>query len=280
MDEKQRGKLGSLLNMIWIPLLFTSIFGLIFISVLDIPVWKSFKEWGNSVPVVKYLTPGKETEQTQTSDQNFSNNKQETQEELKEMNQKIADLEKQLSSNQKTIGKLKNSNEELQKKLEEKQSIEYEKQQKKVADIYAAIPASKAATMLESMPIEEATLTLSMLKQKQQSSILGSMKNSKMAAEITIILKEMAGLNETDQTSLQEQVHDIVLKHENPTNVVAETLSGMQPTQAASMIQAMMTVNSQVTLEIVNHLSADNRYQIKTEIAKTDAEMASKIPTN
>ncbi|NMD69097.1 hypothetical protein HHO41_02265 [Bacillus sp. DNRA2] len=202
MDEKQRGKLGSFVYMAIVPLFFTTVFCLIFIYALDIPVKQSLQSVGNSIPIVKEIVPGESSsEETNIID---------LKDELNEKNQQIADLKKQAKADEAENEVLRKTNQQLKEQLQKKQSNEYAKQVKKVAEIYADIPASKAAAMIETMTIEEATLTISMLKQSQQSSILSSMKDAKQAAQITMILKELASINEMDPSDIQEKIKEIV----------------------------------------------------------------------
>ncbi|WP_318507761.1 hypothetical protein [Bacillus sp. T3] len=280
MDERKRRKLESLFYIVIIPLIFTSIFGLIFINVLDIPVWKSFKEWGNRVPIVMNIVPGVNSAKPNSGYSIVSDNAKAPEKELNEKNEKIIELKQQISANKKSIEKLKQSNEELQQQVKVTQSKEFQKQIKKVAEIYSDIQPSKAAAMLVTMPIEEATLTIAMLNPNQQSSILGSMKDPKRAAEITMILKEIVVLKETDQVSLQTKIREIALKNESPTKTFAQAISGMQPVQVAAILQSMMAVNSQVTIDVIKDLPTVNRTSILAELAKVDGEMAQQITSN
>ncbi|WP_147535378.1 MotE family protein [Bacillus marasmi] len=209
MDDKPRGKLASLLYVAIVPVFFTSVFCLIFIFALDIPVKQTLKDWGNNIPVVRDMIPGESSSQKNT----IFDLKQE----LEEMNNLIADQKEELDEQQSKIKQLTKSNQRLKDQLTEKRSVEYDKQVKKVAEIYADIPASKAAAMIETLSIEEATLTISMLKQSQQSSILASMKDPKLAAKITMILKELALVSEKDPTVLQEKIQEIVQQQQQAT---------------------------------------------------------------
>jgi flagellar motility protein MotE (MotC chaperone) len=281
MEEKRRGKLGSIL--FWgISLLITVLLILFLLNFVGFPVWKTFQDWGNKIPVVNHIIPdSNSTDAKKPADINDWKDKYvKNQSVLKEMDQQISELNKQLSSDQNDLKVLKKSNEELQKQLENKQGQVVQEQIKKVAGIYANIPASKAAAIIASMSLEEASLTLSQLDIELQGSILGSMKDVKKAAQISMLLKEIAGLNETNQNVLAQQVHDLALKHENPTETLAETVAGMPPTQSAGLIQSMMGTNSQVAMNLLKNINTTSRSQILTEIAKSDAKLAATIAAN
>ncbi|ETI69341.1 MotE family protein [Neobacillus vireti] len=279
MAEKRRGILGGFL--FWgISLLITVLLILFLLNFVGFPVWKTFQDWGNKVPVLNLIIPNS-TEPEKTVDVNDWEEKYLTTESLlNQKEQELDELKKQLSSNQNDIKVLKKNNEDLQKELANKQTKEVQDQVKHVAGIYASIPASKAAAMLVSMPLEEASLTIAQLDQELQGSILGSMKDVKKAAQITMMLKEIAGLDETNQSVLSEQVHELALKHENPTETLAETVAGMPPAQSASIIQTMMATNSQVAMNLMKNIKTTSRSQILTEIAKSDNKLAATIAAN
>jgi flagellar motility protein MotE (MotC chaperone) len=281
MDKKQHGNLGSI--FFWgIPILFTVILCVIVLNFFGIPVGKTLQEWGNKLPIINKIIPDPAPTQAlklnnpdNLKQQSLTNSKV-----LKEKDQKIIELNKQLSSNQTKVEDLQKSNGELQKQLDKKQTQAVQDQMKQVAGIYANIPAAKAAAMFESMPLEDASLNMSLLEQDQQSGILGSMKDAKKAAQILMMLKEVALLKETDQTALKNQIHELALKQENPTEVLAETITGMPPTQSAGIIQSMMATNSQVAMNIMKNVTTNSRSQILTEISKVDAKLAAEIATN
>jgi flagellar motility protein MotE (MotC chaperone) len=282
MGEKLRGKLGTIFYVGIIPILFTIIFAAILLNFFGIPVWKTFQEWGNKLPVVHNIIPNSKPALAETSgDIDYWKEQYSISEgQLKEMDQKIGELNNQLASNQNDVDVIKKENVRLQKQLENKQTQEVQDQLKEVASIYAKIPDAKAAAMLGSMPLDEASLTISLLKQDQQSSILGSMKDTKKAAQIIMMLKEIAMLKGTDQTALKVQIHELALQQESPRDTLAETIAGMPSVQSASIIQSMLETNSQVAMELLKNIKTTSRSQILTEIAKVDAKLAAKIAEN
>jgi flagellar motility protein MotE (MotC chaperone) len=282
MGEKLRGKLGTIFYVGIIPILFTIIFAAILLNFFGVPVWKTFQEWGNKLPIVHNIIPNSKPALAENSgDIDYWKEQYSISEgQLKEMDQKIGELNNQLDSNQNDLEVIKKENDTLQKQLENKQTQEVQDQLKQVAIIYKNIPDSKAAAMLGSMPLDEASLTISILKQDQQSSILGSMKDAKKAAQITMMLKEIAMLKGTDQTTLKEQIHELALQQESPKDTLAETIAGMPAVHSASIIQSMLETNSQVAMELMGNISTTSRSQILTEIAKVDAKLAATIAGN
>lgn len=282
MGEKIRSKLGTIFYVGVIPLLLTVIFGAFLLNFLGLPVWKSFQEWGNKLPVVNHIIPNptKETANKEENPDYWKKQLSISEEQLKKKDQEISRLMNQLSSSKKEIDDVEKGTQELQKQLEEKQTVQVQNQMKQVAGLYTKIPASKAAAMFETMPLDEASLTLSMLKLDLQGSILGSMKDAKKAAQMTMMLKEIATMDQTDQVYLKQQVKDLVLKQENPKDTLSETISAMPAAQSAGIIQTMMKSNSQVAMDLMKNVSTASRSQILTEIAKTDAKLAANIAAN
>ncbi|PFP30770.1 hypothetical protein COJ96_02060 [Bacillus sp. AFS073361] len=277
MEEKHQGKLENFFYLVFFPLLFTVIFAAVVLNFLGIPVWKTGQDWGNKLPVLNHVIPGpalvKETDYSDEWEEKYLKSRTE----LKEKNQKIKELHHQLSSTQKGLKDLELSFEQLQRQLETNQTQDFKDQMKTVAGIYENLPPSKAAAMLESMPLEDASLTISLLDRDLQSSILGSMKDAGKAGQMMIIIKEISILKATDQNALKKKIHEIVQSQENPTETLSETISGMPAVQSAGMVVSMMGTNSQVAINLMKNINTNNRSQILTEIAKKNAKLAAQI---
>lgn len=279
MEEKHRSKLANIFYIGIIPLLFTVILVAFLLNFMGFPVGKTFQEWGNQLPLINHLVtdpPSAEAEKPDDSDV-WKNKYLKSESTVKEMDQKLSKYKKEISANQTELEDLKKNNEDLQNQLKSKHVQQSKEQMKQVADIYANMSASKAAAIFAEMSLEDASLTLMMLNQEQQSSILGGMKDPKKAAQITMMLKDIASISETDSLTLEQQVHELALQEENPTKTLSDTIAGMPPTQSAVIIQSMMGTNSIVSIDIMKRISTSSRAQILTEIAKIDAKLAAQI---
>jgi flagellar motility protein MotE (MotC chaperone) len=279
MEEKHRSKLANIFYIGIIPLLFTVILVAFLLNFMGFPVGKTFQEWGNQLPLINHLVndpPSAEAEKPNDSDV-WKNKYLKSESTVKEMDQKLSKYKKEISANQTELEDLKKNNEDLQNQLKSKHVQQSKEQMKQVADIYANMSASKAAAIFAEMSLEDASLTLMMLNQEQQSSILGGMKDPKKAAQITMMLKNIASISETDSLTLEQQVHELALQEENPTKTLSDTIAGMPPTQSAVIIQSMMGTNSIVAIDIMKRISTSSRAQILTEIAKIDAKLAAQI---
>lgn len=283
MEEKQRGKFKSFIYFGLIPLLIVFVLGLFLMNWLGFPVWETAQKWGNEVPVLKTVIPDPEPAVADEKDSEAEAWKQkydDSNAKLKETKQELDMLKKDLEASQQEVADLKKSNKELQQQITSKAAQKNKDQLKKVAAIYENISPSKGASMLEAMSIEDAAITISMLDQDQQSNLLGSMKDTKKAAQITMLLKDMGTLNADDPALLKQQLHDLYLNQEDPSATLAETIAAMAPAQAAGIIQSMMETNSQAAMGLMKKMNTNSRSQVLTEIAKKDAKLAAQISVN
>ncbi len=277
MEEKKHGKLRKILFWM-IPVLVIGILAIFLVGFFG----ETLQEWGNKIPVINRFISDPAANKTNTSDsQNDWQQKYiASSAEVTDRDLQISKLNKQLRDTKTELEDIQNTKQKLQQQLDTKQAKAVQNQMKQMAKMYADIPANKAAAMIASMPLEDAALTISNLKPDQQSSILGGMKDAKKAAQITLLVTEIAGLTDTDPILLKDEIHQIALQQENPTQTLAETIAGMPSAQAAGIIQSMMVTNSQTAMDLLKNINVNNRAQILTEIQKTNAEMAAQIASS
>lgn len=280
MVEKKRGKWRKIL--IWtVPSLVCVSLAIFLINFFGIPVGKTVQDLGNKIPYVNSIipdpTPAPKKKLATKEENEWKEKYLSTSTQLKDRDQEIDELTKELGDAEKKLVELKKDNYELEQLLDEKKSKTAQKQMKQLVAIYTSIPAKKAAEMLSSLPLEDAAITISQLKTDQQSSILSSMKDAKKAAQISLLVKEIAGLSESEPIVLKALVHQIALQQENPQQLLSDTIAGMQPALAAGIIKSMMVTNSYTTIELLKNINTSNRAQILTEIHKIDANMAAQI---
>ncbi|MEH7076582.1 MotE family protein [Neobacillus drentensis] len=279
MEEKHRSKLANITYIVIIPLIATVILVAFLLKFMGFSVGKTFQEWGNQIPLINQLVPEPATVQAEGQDDTdyWKNKYVASNSAVKELNQKMSNLKKDLSTNQNSLEVLKQKNTDLETQLKEKETQKSQEDLKQVAAIYENMSPSKAAKIFEAMSLEDASVTLMMLGQEQQSNILGGMKDPKKAAQITMMLKEIPSLYETEQQTIEEQVQELALKQENPADTLSETIAGMPAAQSAIIIQSMMKSNSIVAMELMKNISTTTRSQILTEITKVDAKLAALI---
>ncbi|WML31524.1 hypothetical protein RCG24_06595 [Neobacillus sp. OS1-32] len=284
MEEKKHGKLKSFIFFGLFPILIMFILGLFLFNWLGFPVWETAQKWGNQVPVLNYLIPdpASSTKVANNDRQSvlWKEKYNQSNADLKKANKEIDSLNNQVDSMQQQLDNLKKANKQLEFQLKDQAKQNNAAQQKKIAAIYENMSASKAASIIESMSVEDGAITISTLDSDQQSSILASMKDTKRAAQITMLLKEIGNLNTTDSTLLKQQLQDILKSQDDPAATLADTIAAMPSAQAAVLIQSMMKTNSQTAMALMKKMNTDSRSQVLTEISKKDAGLAAQISVN
>lgn len=257
----------------------------------EIPVGTTALELGNKIPFVEKIIPDpddsgptseeiKHAEEVNKWKQKYSASAKKLkskEKEIAELTHELKEAAKELEQAQRNLDDFKSSNFELQQQINKEMNERVKEQMKELAAVYKSIPPKKAANMLSAMSVEDAAITLAQLNNSQQSSILSAMTDTKKAARLSLLIKEIAALQASDVTFLKAQVRQIALQQENPTETLAETLSGMQPAQAAGIIKSMMATNSYSVIELLKQMDAAVRAKILTEIQASDANMATEI---
>ena len=281
MEEKQPRKWKKQILIKGIPTVIVLILSVIGLDLIGFPIGSTLQEWGNKIPVVSYFVPDPvKTSPEQEKLDEWKQKYEEIQADLKSKEKNISSLKDELSSSQATIAELKSTNSDLQSQLKDKQAKKIEEESKRIADIYTNMQDSKAAAIIGSMSLADAAVTISLLDQDKQSSILAKMEDTKKAAQITLILKDIASLDQSDLPAFNAQVQALARKQDSPADNLAQTLAAMPASQSAELIKTMMTTNQAVALNLMKNVSVTARSQILTEIAKSDAKLAALITTN
>ncbi len=281
MEESRRRKVGSFLFFWSMTFLFAIILVALLLKFMGMPVGQTFISLGNQIPGIKQMIPEAIPLHVAAEEEVSSDYWQAEHEkrvaELNAKEQTIAELNEQLTASQKELEEMEKSQLRFQSELETKQNESIQKQMKQVAGIYGEMSTSKAAAIFEVMPIEEAAATIMYLNQEQQSGILGKMNDTKKAADITLLMKDIAMLPDSNQLTLDEKIRELAQEKQNPIMAISETITKMPAAQSAIIIQTMMDSNADVAMDIMKDLSATIRSQILTELANKDAKLAAEI---
>lgn len=281
MKEKARSKIGSFL-LFWFTT-FLVVIGLValMIKIMGMPVGQTFLSFGNSIPGINQWLPETASVHVQAEgnnqDEDWKARYEQQEAALLEKDQLIEQLKDQLSASQKDVQTLKRDIFDLKNQFQEQQSEEMQKEMKQLTKVYENMSASKAAAMIEQMPIEEATVTLMQLDTKQQGKILGGMKNKKKAADITLLMKDAALLPNAVQMTLEEKINVLMSEDPNPVEVISDTISKMPTAQSASILETMMATDANVAMDIFRDIGSDTRSQILAVIAQKNENLATQI---
>lgn len=207
MKEKIMEKLGSIFYLCLFPLLFFAILGGVCVYFFNIPA----QSLGSNIPLVSSML----TDSNQASAIS-KNNKAEWKEQLRHAELEIAEKDKQieelnsmLANTQKSLDDLQKNHEELLRQVETKNYEDFHQKMDEVAELYENMLPYKAAGVFQDMPLEDATQIILFIDQDLQSSILGKMKDTKKAGQITMIMKEILDLADYDETELKAEINQL-----------------------------------------------------------------------
>ncbi|MBL4952954.1 hypothetical protein JK635_12095 [Neobacillus sp. YIM B02564] len=284
MEEKKHRKLKSFIFFGLFPILIMFILGLFLFNWLGFPVWETAQKWGNQVPVLNYLIPDTASTSSVANDDRQTKLWKEkynlSHADLKKATKEIDSLNNEVDSMLQQLDNMKKTNKQLEFQLKDQAKQNIAAQQKKIAAIYENMSPSKAASIIEAMSVEDGAITISSLDSDQQSSILAGMKDTKRAAQITMLLKEIGNLNTADPNLLKQQLQDVLQSQDDPAASLADTIAAMPPAQAAMLIQSMMKSNAQTAMALMKKMNTNSRSQVLTEISKKDAGLAAQISVN
>lgn len=195
-SERNYSKLEWFFYIIVLPVIFISIITITLLWFLDYDVKTGFLKTFNKVPVIEKLIDDDKLIEDRHKSENPSKEEmqltlEEFQNELEEKDILLAKAEEDASENENEIARLKAQIEDLEAKLNEKNTLDMERENEiaGLAQIYSNMNPKNAANIISNMSIEEAVLILSQMNVDSKSKILEKM-DPKTAAEISILLVE------------------------------------------------------------------------------------------
>ncbi|CAG9609771.1 hypothetical protein NEOCIP111885_03514 [Pseudoneobacillus rhizosphaerae] len=207
MKEKIVEKLGSIFYLCLFPVLFFAILGGVCVYFFNIPA----KSLGSHMPLVgSMLTESNQASAiSKDSKEDWKKQLRNAELELTQKDKQIDDLNSKLANTQKSLEVLKMNHEELLKLLESKNNEQFHQKMDEVAELYENMLPHKAAGIFQEMPLNDATQIILFIDQDLQSSIIGKMKDTKKAGQITMIMKEILDLVEYNEIELKEKINQL-----------------------------------------------------------------------
>jgi len=198
MEEEigqKKGKLEWFLYMIFFPLLFTVILSAVLLQFLGYNVTGQLLTWGNSVPYVEKVIPGSNPKSQEADGANpvaeleeeYKKRIEELTQQLVQEQDKIAQLEAKMKEKDAEILTLNQESEQLRKQNEAAKKEQDNK--KEVAAVYTSMSPSKAAPIMEAMPLDQAVKILRVLNKDERGAILAKLDPAKAATMTSELLK-------------------------------------------------------------------------------------------
>ncbi|MYL62446.1 hypothetical protein GLW07_03645 [Bacillus hwajinpoensis] len=197
--------------------------------------------------------------------------------EIDEKDTEISKLKKQLDEKEIELGKkqseLESLSEEIKSELADKE--EREKKLQQLANTYEGMSASKSASIMENLTLNEAALLLDAMGSTEQAAVLGKM-NAAVAADLTIALRDLEKADDPEIAAMQERMRLLMnaIDREDSslsTSDVANDLSEMPEEEAAGILSKMSQSEEEkeVGLSILKELKDDKRKALLAEMEES-----------
>lgn len=277
------------------PILFTVVLLGVLLTLFNVNIRDAIFDLGNKIPIVKNFIPDPEvpgTEEKKVDEKKQQESTEATVKELKEQVEKQAALLDE--ANQKAAeqeGKVKELETQLdtaeQTAQEEQQAEEqeaYQKEVKKLAQIYSEMSPSKAAAIFDKLTTEETLQMFSVMGNESKVAILEKMDPEK-AAEISIRLKDAKPAEDLAIAALQsrlkkEAAGDAQTQTTSSTlddQQLAQTFSSMSADAASKLIIQTYKISPDKALKILKAVDGTTRSKILDAMTKADEKLTVKI---
>ncbi|WP_018750916.1 MotE family protein [Paenibacillus sanguinis] len=283
------------------PILFTVVLLGVMLTLFNIDFRNMMLRWADAIPVVRDFVPDPqrmEGEQEQPAEQKEKEQKEQqksTDATVKQLKEQLAkqntDLLAAAQQAQAQQAKVKELEEELaaaqvQKQAEEKkaEAEAYQKEVKRLAQLYSGMSPSKAAAIFDKLTTEETLQMLDAMNNESKVAILEKM-NPQKAADISIKLKDVKEADDLAIAALQSR-----LKKEAETDQAAsakgtalddaelsQTFSTMPAAEAAKLVLQTYKISPEKGLRIMKSVNSAARSDILAEMTKADEKTSVKI---
>lgn len=249
-DERETGGgFGRFLFFVT-PILFTVVLLAVLLSFLNKDVQNVALNLLNKIPVVSSWVPDAHNtpktakdaaaKQEKSSEATIKELKKELAEQeaaLAAANQKSAEQQQKLSELQSKLDAANTKSEQQAQAVTNEAAEDYQKEVKKLAQLYGDMNAGKAASIMSNLTAEENVLLFNAMSTESKSAILEKM-DPKLAADISIKLKDVIDSEDLAIAALQSR-----LKKESTqgasTAASSSTASGLNTTQLSQTFAAM-----------------------------------------
>lgn len=287
--EKDSGYSGFERALFFVtPILFTAILLSVLLLMFNADWRNAALTFGNKIPVVKTWLPEPSKTTSPPDDETLSVNNAKNK--IEELNALLAERDAALKQATAESDGLQTQVDELKAELDLFKQDEasktitmqaYEVRIQDLANMYTKMTPRKAAPIMESMTIEEASLILAAMPDLERSKVLERM-TPKTAASITLQLKDVDSVEDRKVAALQARIKELELTPPAAASTldaaqVKATFAGMNTQQAAEMLLQLALTNQAKTLQILNLLDDTSRAGILTAMTKEDKKATTNL---
>lgn len=278
------------------PILFTVVLLVVLLSLFNPTVRDNLFAVGNKIPVIKNIVPDPEISEDEKEAEEEKKQEESTDATVKQLKQQVAKSEADLEVANRQVAEQQSKVKELEEQLDAAQQLEiqqqqsvqqeaYQKEVKKLSQLYAQMSPSKAAAIFSNLTIEESVQMLSVMSNENKAAILEKM-DPKKAADISIRLKDATTSEDLAISALQsrlkkESTDDTLSQTSTGTalddNQLGQTFGTMKPDIASTLIIQTYKINPEKALRIVKSVDDSARSNILAKMAEQDEKLSVKI---
>ncbi|MFD2116828.1 MotE family protein [Paenibacillus yanchengensis] len=283
--------------MLTVPVVMVVILLVVLAAFIDTDFRNRLYQVGQAIPVINKIVPEPRITGSSMNDEQIRTIK---------LNEKIAELEQQVSSLEAELQTAVEEKEEqesmvaeLEVALEKTQSEEtnatddatpsnevtneqYNAKVTELASMFSKMMPSKAAPIIQNMTNEEATLLFSAMRSDDRVRIMEKM-NPKQAADLTVLLKDEKPAKDLQLAALQSQINK--LKKEQPTvaastiekDQLAATFNSMDAKSAADLLLKMNELSTGKVLKTLEAMNDKARSAVLAEMATSNQAKTAQI---
>ncbi|MNI05101.1 MgtE intracellular N domain protein [compost metagenome] len=277
------------------PILFTVVLLGVLLTLFNINVRNALIDLGSKIPVVKNLVPDPEGSVKEKSKEEVKKQEKSTEATVKQLKEQVAKQEADLQEANRQVAEHEGKVKELQEQLdseeqaaaEQQQTAEqeaYQKEVKKLAQLYAQMSPSKAAAILGKLTTEETLQMLSVMSNESKAAILEKMDPQK-AADISIKLKDVTASEDLAISALQsrlkkesaDEASSQVVNTGLDEKQLGQTFSSMSPEAASKLVLQTYKISADKALKILKAVDDNTRSSILAKMAEQDEKLSVKI---
>ncbi|MBU5673078.1 hypothetical protein KQJ23_14670 [Paenibacillus sp. MSJ-6] len=286
------------------PILFTVVLLGVLLALFNMNFRESLINFGERIPIVRNWIPDSASKvaSTETDDSEISAEEEEqkqresTEATLKQLKEQVAEQEAQLAEANKQVSEQATKAQELEQQLEaekeQQTAVEqseaqaaYQREVKKLAQLYAGMSPSKAAAIFDKLTTEEAIQMLSVMNNESKAAILEKMDAQK-AADISIMLKDVNSSEDLAIAALQSRLKKEAAEEAGSTpsastgltdTQLSQTFSSLPAESAAKLIVQTYKISPDKALRILKAVGDSTRSSILEEMMKADEQLSVKI---
>ncbi|MEK5475845.1 hypothetical protein NYE70_02725 [Paenibacillus sp. FSL R5-0407] len=282
------------------PILFTVVLLAVLLTLFSPSFKNTMLEIGDKIPFINKIIPDPESSKSDKEKEADKKAEQKKQEEstkatLNQLKEQVAKQEaeleeagRQVAEKDSKVKELETQLQSAQTKAEEEKAAEeqaaYQKEVKKLAQIYSEMSPSKAAAIFDKLTTDETLQMFSVMSNESKVAILEKMDPQK-AADISIMLKDVKPAEELAIAALQSRLKKEAAEAtpaQSSGNALDETqlsqtFGSMSADAASKLIIQTYKISPEKALKILKAVNDTTRSKILDAMTKEDEKLSVKI---